>query len=104
LRAIGNVIFEGADPAFRRAVGLPPLPTDEPTEGIDIDPQTVRHAVAIMADDLHIHRLRALWRTMLNTTAGEGRGGATHWLFETGPLPGDAHAPVPPAPPEPEAE
>lgn len=97
LRAIGNVIFEGADPGFRRAVGLPPRPGDAPTEGVDIDPETVRHAVAIMADDLHIHRLRALWRTMLNTTAGGSQPGATHWLFETGRLPGDAH-PAPPAP------
>jgi hypothetical protein len=92
LRAIGNVIFEGADPGFRQAVGLPRLATDAPAEGVDIDPATVRHAVAIMADDLHIHRLRALWRTMLNTTSG-GEGGP-HWLFETGPLPGDARPPV----------
>jgi hypothetical protein len=100
LRAIGNVLFLGADPNFRRALGLPPLATDEPAEGVDIEPATVRHAVAIMCDDLHIHRLRALWRTMLQTTAG-GRSEA-HWLFETGPLPGDARpaaAPQPMAPP-----
>ena len=75
-------------------------PTRRPT-GIDIDPQTVRHAVAIMCDDLHIHRLRALWRTMLHTTVRR-RQRRRHWLFETGPLPamrilprGRAEAPPP---------
>jgi hypothetical protein len=87
LRAVGSVLFQGADPAFRRALGLPASATDAPVDGIDIDPQTVRHAVAIMCDDLHIHRLRALWRTMLHTTGGDARG---NWLFETGPLPGDS--------------
>jgi hypothetical protein len=95
LRAVGSVIFHGADPNFRRALGLPPLPDDPPVDGIDIEPETVRHAVAIMCDDLHIHRLRALWRTMLHTTAG-GEGAQGNWLFDTGPLPGDAPRPEAP--------
>ncbi len=88
LRAVGAVFFEGAGPDFRRAIGLPVVPGDPPVDGVEIDPEAVRHAVAIMVDDLHIHRLRALWRTMLNTTAGLKDHGSP-WLFETGPLPGD---------------
>jgi hypothetical protein len=85
VRAIGAVFFDGATPAFRRAVGLP---TDAPSDGGEIDPESVRHAVAIIVDDLHIHRLRALWRTMLRSTAGAED--TSPWLFETGPLPGDS--------------
>jgi hypothetical protein len=51
----------------------------------------VRHAVAVMTDDLHIHRLRSLWRTMLKTTA---EGPEPAWLYETDPLPGDPGYPA----------
>ena len=87
LRAIGAILFLEADPEFRRRVGLPPA--DRPLEGAEIEPDVVRHAVAIMADDLHIHRLRALWRVMIQTTAGIEEG-QSPWLFQTAALPGDA--------------
>jgi hypothetical protein len=110
LRAIGAVFFQGTDAGFRRALGLPVQGGDPPADGVEIDPEVVRHAVAIMVDDLHIHRLRALWRTMLNTTGGMEQG-SSPWLFDTGPLPGDpdfspagpeARADAEPAPAKPE--
>jgi len=92
LRAIGAIFFDGADPAFRRAIGLPAAAAGAPLDGGEIDPEAVRHAVAIIVDDLHIHRLRALWRTMLRSTAGQDD--KSPWLFETGPLPGDPGYPA----------
>jgi hypothetical protein len=89
VKAIGAVMFADASPAFRARVGLPTTPNDgAPGGGVEISVDTVRHAAAIMGDDLHVHRLRALWRVMLRTTAGR-REGASTWLYETGPLPGD---------------
>jgi hypothetical protein len=88
VRALGSVIFHDASPEFRRRVGLPPDPVAPPAENVEIDADVVRHAVAIMADDLHIHRLRALWRLMIETTAGI-RKGDSPWLYATTPLPGD---------------
>lgn len=88
VRALGGVIFLNASKAFRRSVGLPPSAGDEPLAGVQVSRETVRHAVAIMSDDLHVHQLRVLWRIMLRTTAGL-REGDSPWLYETGPLPGD---------------
>lgn len=90
VRALGAVIFETAVPAFRERVGLPPSAAAMPAAGAQISTETVRHAAAIMGDDLHVHRLRVLWRIMIRTTAGV-REGDSPWLYETGPLPGDAH-------------
>lgn len=89
VRGIGAVMFENASPAFRTAVGLPPTASDPAVPGIALSPEIVRHAAAIMGDDLHVHRLRALWRVMLRTTAGVAEL-KSPWLYETGPLPGDA--------------
>jgi hypothetical protein len=97
VKAIGEVMFADASPAFRACVGLPATPDDgTPGGGVEISVDTVRHAAAIMGDDLHVHRLRALWRVMLRTTGGR-REGVSNWLYETGPLPGDppSAAPVP---------
>lgn len=88
VRALGAVIFHDASPEFRRRVGLPADPASPPAGDVEIDADVVRHAVAIMADDLHIHRLRALWRLMIETTAGV-RKGDSPWLYATTPLPGD---------------
>lgn len=89
VRALGAVIFETAAPAFRERVGLPPSAGAAPAPAAQISPETVRHVAAIMGDDLHVHRLRVLWRIMIRTTAGV-REGDSPWLYETGPLPGDA--------------
>ncbi|MBV9929755.1 MAG: hypothetical protein JO013_02275 [Alphaproteobacteria bacterium] len=94
--AIGNVLFVNADGPFRASLGLPPMaPASDgaappPPEGaIGISPDIVRHAVAVITDDLHVHRLRALWRTMIRTTGSASADGGPIWLFDTGPLPGD---------------
>ena len=86
VRAIGTVMFAQASPDFRRRVGLPATAEEEPLPGVEMSTETVRHAVAIILDDFHIHRLRSLWRIMLKSTAGAG---ARPWLFETGAMPGD---------------
>lgn len=89
LRAIGQVLFSTASPEFRRSLGLSGASAlEEEEERAEIDPDVVRHAVAVMLDDLHVHRLRALWRTMQRTTAGN-RNSETVWLYDTGPLPGE---------------
>ncbi len=88
VRALGDVIFLNASRDFRRRLGLPPAAGEAADAGAQISSDTVRHAVAIMIDDLHVHRLRVLWRGMLRTTAGVSAGEAL-WLYETGPLPGD---------------
>lgn len=90
LRGIGAIIYERGSPDFRRCVGLPALPAGQPVQGAEISVQTIRHAVAIIVDDLHVHRLRSLWRIMLHTTAGLTEG-QDSWLYQTAPLPGDAY-------------
>src|SRR4051812_9921360 len=86
VKAIGAVMFADASPVFRTRVGLPATEGAAAAAGAEISVDTVRHAAAIMGDDLHVHRLRALWRVMLKTTAGR-RSGVSTWLYETGPLP-----------------
>ncbi len=77
--AIGDVIFSGADPAFLAKIGG--------TSGA-IDGDIVRHAVAVMCDDLHVHRLRALWKRILLRSADHEN---QPWLYRTGALPGDGN-------------
>jgi hypothetical protein len=83
VQAIGSVIFEGASEAFRKRLDLPAK--DDVTVENKVSVGAVRHAVAIIGDDLHVHRLRALWTAMLHTTSS----GTRQWLYETGPLPGE---------------
>lgn len=85
--ALGGVLLADSSSPFYELV--------EPWEdsGKGIDPEIVRHVVAILIDDLHIHNLRALWRTMIKATSD---GANQPWLFETYPLPGDADYKPPP--------
>jgi hypothetical protein len=89
--ALGGILFKHTTPAFRLRFGLPASGEDTG----NVDPKVVRHAVAVLLDDLHIHRLRALWRIMREATSGDD---GQNWLYPTGPLPGD----VPPAAAQPE--
>jgi hypothetical protein len=83
--ALGGILFHNADEGFRQRFGLPATPT--------LTAEHVRHAVAIILDDLHVHQLRALWRVMMaKTMTGDQR-----WLYPTGPLPGEPD--LPPCPP-----
>jgi hypothetical protein len=96
--AIGAIILAGALPAETSdaaeearddQAGAAAEPAAAPrADAFAISPAVARHAVAIMADDLHVHRLRALWRIMLRTTAGAGEA-QSPWLYRTGKLPGD---------------
>lgn len=94
VKAIGSVIFQGASDPFRNCLGLPRK--NDAMGACTASVDAIRHAVAIIGDDLHVHRLRALWTAMLQTTSA----GTRQWLYETGPLPGetaDIDANLPPA-------
>ena len=94
LVAIGAILFAKADATFLTQVGLPHLnPAIQANPPIVLNGEDltnaaalVRHAVAIGGDDLHVHRLRALWTTLLRATTSELH---RPWLFETEWLPGE---------------
>ncbi|HEX8366117.1 MAG TPA: hypothetical protein VF603_12630 [Allosphingosinicella sp.] len=79
--ALGTVLFRYADEGFRTEF----LPSGE-AAAASVDPDLVRHGVAVMTDDLHIHRLRSLWRTMVAATADVGE---SRWLYDIAPVPGE---------------
>ncbi|WP_394763710.1 hypothetical protein [Phenylobacterium sp.] len=85
--ALGQVIYTSASADFKKAIS-------KPTGGLD--PAVVRHAVAVVCDDLHVHRLRALWRRILLRSMPPGDDG---WLYRSSPLPGDQGFGLPPASP-----
>ena len=92
VRAIGGVIFKHTNSDFRTQLGLQgSSASDAAPSPATLDPEIVRHAVAIMVDDLHIHRLRALWRAMIESTSGV-KEGQPPWLYATGPLPGERYS------------
>jgi hypothetical protein len=89
LRAIASVILSDSTPCFRKALGLAGDYQDcaaRPVAGTDL---MIRHVVAIISDDLHVHRLRALWGTFMKNTGGLDEHHKTLWLFDVGWLPGD---------------
>jgi hypothetical protein len=88
--AVGLILFAEADDRFAERVGIK---RDEGTPTLSVG--LVRHAVAIMGDDLHVHRLRALWLIVERSTAGRAAG-SRPWLFDTGPLPGEDPSPFRP--------
>ncbi len=96
VRAVGSVLFSKASPEFRAY-----LKFDTTAGGaLGGDVEAIRHAVAVMADDLHVHRLREVWRRILHQV-----GGRSSWLFDVAPLPGEDGFTAPPEPvavPEPE--
>ncbi|NUU44234.1 hypothetical protein [Tardiphaga robiniae] len=55
---IGSVVFSDAAPAQRGLI-TKKAATAETAPELDIP--SIRHAVMVMADDLHVHRLRQLW-------------------------------------------
>ncbi|HEX8057056.1 MAG TPA: hypothetical protein VF481_10365 [Novosphingobium sp.] len=94
LRAIACVLLTDASPCFRSAIGLSATPV-ECEKPATAEPLTLRHLVAVISDDLHVHRLRALYSAIMNTTAGVSDTGKPLWLFETDWLPGDPKSPAP---------
>ncbi|PZU60166.1 MAG: hypothetical protein DI547_03790 [Sphingobium sp.] len=86
IQAIGSVVLTDASPAFRQRIGLPADASIKTT----CDPLVIRHIVATLSDDLHIHRLRALWKSVMSTTGGQqDNSNKPLWLFKTPPLPGE---------------
>jgi hypothetical protein len=95
LRAIASVMLTDSTPCFRQALGLSPdygKCVAEPGRDTEL---MIRHVVAIISDDLHVHRLRALWITFMENTGGLGDHRKPLWLFEVGWLPGDVDPPEP---------
>ncbi len=86
-RALCSVVLADASECFRKGIGLPPKPND--CDAATASEITVRHLIAITCDDLHVHRLRALWVAIMSATAGVNETGKPLWLFEVGWLPGD---------------
>ena len=86
VRAIGCIILRNTADEFRTKIGMS---ADAATK---VEPQIIRHAVAIMGDDLHVHRLRTLWKALMDSTTG----GGSMWLFEPEWLPGEPDRPLPP--------
>ena len=77
--AIGVVLFANASEPFKTRVGL------NGNDG-NLTVDVIQHAVGVVSDDLHVHRLRSLWRRILRrSTSDEDRA----WLYRRGLLPGD---------------
>ena len=58
IRMIGTVLFSDVAESQRNSISTRPAAT---TTAVELDVASVRHAVMVMADDLHVHRLRQLW-------------------------------------------
>ncbi|WP_416464167.1 hypothetical protein [Sphingomonas sp. VDB2] len=94
LRALAAVLLFDASACFRKRIGLPEQ-CDGPNDTATASALVIRHIVAIISDDLHVHRLRILWQAIMQETRGGAADGKPLWLFYTGALPGDP--PHPPA-------
>lgn len=57
IQMIGSVLFSDIADAQRNIIAAPAADGATPL----LDVASVRHAVMVMADDLHVHRLRQLW-------------------------------------------
>ncbi len=78
VQGVGEVLFKNADAAFRDRLG---------GAGVALTADVVRHAVALILDDLHVHRLRILWKQIYLRISPDG-----DWIYRTSPLPGDSSA------------
>lgn len=84
-----SVVLSEASDDFRRTIGVAPKAGNTGSFSDEDLVKVARHIVAIVADDLHVHRLRALWTAIKNSTAGTNDADNPVWLFEVGWLPGD---------------
>jgi hypothetical protein len=71
VQMIGAILF--SNPATRAPI--------ETTPGM-LDVESVQHAVMVMLDDLHVHRLRELWRHIYVQLTP---GGVGPWLYRDTP-------------------
>ena len=79
VRMIGALLYADANPDMRKLIATKAASVESPEE---LDVASVCHAVAVMCDDLHIHRLRQLWSVMHEQLTRDGR----EWLYRTKPL------------------
>ncbi|MFI4974106.1 MAG: hypothetical protein ACHP84_06175 [Caulobacterales bacterium] len=82
VEAVGEILFAEASPAFLNSIKKDGAAANGP-----IPADVVRHAVAVTADDLHIHRLRTLWIQIRDRSWPEKHRG--EWIYRASPLPGD---------------
>lgn len=94
LQAVAEVLLPDAIAAFRTRIGMGESAAEAPAAGGGVDALTLRHMVAILSDDLHVHRLRLLWLAIARTTGGNDDARKPLWLFDTDPLPGDPPTPT----------
>jgi hypothetical protein len=60
VRMVGSMLYANADPNVRDLLRVAPPPGGAGAVP-QFDVQSIKHAVMVMLDDLHIHRLRQLW-------------------------------------------
>ena len=73
VRMIGSLLFAEASPQALKL--LAPPTHDGAFDASDFDVPSIRHAVRVMLDDLHIHRLRQLWSVISEQLGRE-------WLYQ----------------------
>jgi hypothetical protein len=90
------VLADDAPDDFVDSVGrtlFAPLP-DATGAAVPLGPDAVRHGVMVMLDDLHIHRMRALWEHIFGQISGPEKH---YWIYRT--TPGLRPDPAPPTAP-----
>lgn len=75
VRMVGNLLYADANADTRKLITLKPASDSAPAE---LDVASIKHAVMVMGDDLHIHRLRQLWSEIHRQLRPDP---ASEWLY-----------------------
>lgn len=87
VRMIGMLLYDGVDTATLQLLGQAPATGGSAVfDAATLNTANIQHAVTVMLDDLHIHRLRQLWLVISKQLGRE-------WLFQPeAKLPADTPA------------